>query len=112
MCLLGEGDRDRDRASPSSAASQTRPPRCPSAGCGVCCENKDIGLEDIRAGSVHHTVFKGGNPAPLIHKIRTGLLSQGVDVMPWPGGLVSAVHSSADIEQTAAAFKAMLAAEI
>ena len=75
-------------------------------------ENRDIGLEDIRAGRVHPALFKEGTPAPLTHKIRTGLMTQGVDVMPWPGGLVSAVHSSADIERTAAAFKAMLAAGI
>jgi len=73
-------------------------------------EDRDIDLEDIRNGRVHHAVLKGGTPTPLIHEIRTALLVQGVDTVPWPGGLVSAVHSEEDIAQTVEAFKAMLEA--
>ena len=72
-------------------------------------ENKDISLEDIYAGKVDYAVLKGGTPAPTIFKIRTGLLARGVDIVPWPGGLVSAVHSEADLDQTATAFRQILA---
>ncbi len=73
-------------------------------------EDRDISLEDIYAGRVDYSVLKGGTPPPVINKIRSGLLTHGVDTVPWPGGLVSAVHSGADIDQTAMAFKDMLAA--
>ncbi len=32
----------------------------------------------------------------------------GADIFPWPGGVVSAVHTEEDVETTAAAFKACL----
>jgi len=38
-------------------------------------------------------------------KIRVGCLLHGVDIMPWPGGPVSAVHSDEDRYLTAEAFR-------
>ena len=34
--------------------------------------------------------------------------AEGVDIIPWPGGVISSVHTPADIEQTADAFGRML----
>ena len=73
-------------------------------------EDQAVRLEDIYAGTVPYTILKGGTPAGLIHQIRCGLLAEGVDVFPWPGGIVSAVHTQDDINRTAEAFGRMLAA--
>ncbi len=46
--------------------------------------------------------------------MRLGFLLHGVDIVGWPGGLVSAVHSPEDVARTLEAFDAtldMLAAE-
>lgn len=37
--------------------------------------------------------------------MRIGLLAHGVDITGWPGGVVSAVHTSRDLEETATAFR-------
>jgi glutamate-1-semialdehyde 2,1-aminomutase len=37
------------------------------------------------------------------------MLLHGVDIMGWPGGVVSAVHSEEDVERTGEAFEATLA---
>jgi glutamate-1-semialdehyde 2,1-aminomutase len=64
----------------------------------------DATPEAIYAGRVPGTKLKGGTPAELLHKIRAGFLLHGVDIMGWPGGLVSAVHSAEDIARTLDAF--------
>ena len=46
---------------------------------------------------------------PLANKLRLAMLVQGVDLMSWPGGLVSATHGQDEIDQTVAAFDASLA---
>jgi glutamate-1-semialdehyde 2,1-aminomutase len=51
---------------------------------------------------------KGTVPLSLIHKIRLGMLCCGVDVIGWPGGLVSAVHTSGDVERTVHGFRQTL----
>ena len=71
-------------------------------------EEKEIGLQDIYSGQVAHSVLKGGTPMSVIHSIRTGLLAEGVDIIPWPGGVISAVHSDSDLEQTATSFRKLL----
>ena len=43
-----------------------------------------------------------------MHKIRCGLIVGGADIVAWPGGTVSAVHTEQDIESTALAFKRLL----
>ncbi len=71
-------------------------------------ENRDITIEDIYSNRVHYTILKGGTPPAVIFKIRAGLIVGGVDVVAWPGGWVSGVHSAEDIEETAAAFRQLL----
>ena len=68
-----------------------------------------VTAEDIYGGGVPPAQLKGGMPVELIHLIRTGLLVNGVDIIGWPGGLVSAVHSDTDVERTVAAFQSALA---
>ena len=67
-----------------------------------------LNLSDIYSEKVPYSLLKGATPPDLAFKIRTGLLVAGVDVIPWPGGLISCVHSEADLEKTAAAFRQLL----
>ncbi|MCC6368555.1 MAG: aminotransferase class III-fold pyridoxal phosphate-dependent enzyme [Bryobacterales bacterium] len=70
--------------------------------------------EDIYAGRVPWSQLKGGISPRLVHKIRTGFLLHGVDIVGWPGGVVSSVHTGEDVRRTVDAFEAtleMLAAE-
>ena len=73
-------------------------------------EDQTYTRTDIYAGNVPHAVLKGGASTEQIHALRCGLLAEGVDIMPWPGGVISAVHTPADLEQTARAFDRALAA--
>ncbi|MCW5747609.1 MAG: aspartate aminotransferase family protein [Alphaproteobacteria bacterium] len=50
-------------------------------------------------------VLKGARDGALIGKLRMALMNEGVDVMPSPGGLVSAVHDGRDIDHTAEALR-------
>ena len=72
-------------------------------------EGQTYTCSDIYNGTVPHSVLKGGISMRQIHQLRCGLIAEGVDVMPWPGGVISAVHSDADIDQTAQAFDRVLA---
>ncbi len=71
-------------------------------------EDQSFSLDDIAAGKVPYTVFKGSVPASLIHQIRCGLIAEGVDIVSWPGGVISAVHTETDLEKTAEAFGKLL----
>jgi glutamate-1-semialdehyde 2,1-aminomutase len=71
-------------------------------------DDQTLSLADIASGTVPHTTLKGSTPANLIQQIRCGLIAEGVDIIPWPGGVISSVHTPADIEQTADAFGRML----
>ena len=73
-------------------------------------EDQTYTHSDIYAGKVPPAVLKGGASSEQIHALRCGMLAEGVDVMPWPGGVISAVHNPADLEQTARAFDRVLAA--
>ena len=73
-------------------------------------DNQTYSLSDIYDGTVPHSVLKGGTPTSLIHQIRCGLIAGGVDIVPWPGGVISAVHSNTDLEQTTDAFDTVLSA--
>ena len=44
----------------------------------------------------------------LVQKLRLAMLLHGVDIGGWPGGLLSAAHSEADLADTADAFRASL----
>ncbi len=65
-------------------------------------------LEDIRSGSVPAAELKNGTPPRLQHLVRIGMLLGGVDIVSWPGGLVSAVHSAQDVDRTVSAFTSTL----
>jgi len=67
-----------------------------------------VTAEDIYAGRIPFTELKGGMPAELVHKMRTAFLTQGVDIVGWPGGLVSGVHTDADVDATVTAFGRVL----
>jgi glutamate-1-semialdehyde 2,1-aminomutase len=70
--------------------------------------------EDIYAGKVPWQQLKGAISPALVHKVRTGFLLHGVDIVGWPGGIVSAAHTEEDVRRTVDAFKAtvdMIAAE-
>ena len=71
-------------------------------------KREPVSPEDIYAGKVHWSQLKGAAPVELLHKIRLGFLNAGVDVIGWPGGVVSAVHGAEDVERTVAAFESLL----
>ena len=71
-------------------------------------ENRAVNPSDIHAGKVPYSLLKGATPPSVMSKIRTGMLLEGVDLMPWPGGMISAVHSESDIEKTATALRQLL----
>lgn len=66
----------------------------------------DASTEDIYGGKVPWQALKGAIPLDLVNRIRAGFLLNGVDIASWPGGLVSAAHTSEDVERTVAAFEA------
>jgi glutamate-1-semialdehyde 2,1-aminomutase len=51
-----------------------------------------------------------GMPAELVHRIRAGFLLHGVDIVGWPGGLVSSAHTAEDVRRTVEAFEATFGA--
>jgi glutamate-1-semialdehyde 2,1-aminomutase len=65
---------------------------------------------DIYAGRVPWAKLKGQTTPALISKVRTGFLCEGVDVVPWPGGVASGVHTCDDVDRTVAAFDRLLEA--
>ena len=68
----------------------------------------DASPDDIYAGKVSWRLLKGHIRPELAHKVRTGTLLHGVDIVGWPGGVVSAVHTEDDVLRTTAAFEATL----
>lgn len=68
----------------------------------------DATPEDIYAGKVPWRLLKGSIRPELLHKIRTGMLLHGVDLIGWPGGIVSSMHNEDDVARTVAAFDATL----
>ncbi len=64
--------------------------------------------EEVHAGKIPWTKLKGAAPAELLQKIRAGFLCAGVDVIGWPGGLVSGVHNAEDADRTVGAFEKLL----
>ncbi len=67
-----------------------------------------ISLEDIYSGKVPHTVLKGGMPPALMYQVRQGFLTEGVDLISWPGAVISGVHSDEDLNYTVEAFGRLL----
>ena len=68
----------------------------------------EITLNAISDGTVPFHVLKDGMPTSLVHEFRTCMLAEGVDLIPWPGGVISASHTDAELERTATAFKQAL----
>ena len=68
----------------------------------------EASAEDIYAGHVPWRQLKGSLRPELAHKLRTGMLLHGVDIIGWPGGVVSAVHDEEDVHRTIGAFEATL----
>jgi glutamate-1-semialdehyde 2,1-aminomutase len=71
-----------------------------------------VSPQDIYDGRVHWSRLKGATPPELIQKIRAGFLAGGVDVIGWPGGILSGVHGEAEVERTLVAFDSLLTALI
>jgi glutamate-1-semialdehyde 2,1-aminomutase len=67
----------------------------------------DVSPADIDAGKLDAAVIKSV-PGQLQGEVRAGWLAEGVDPISWPGGLVSAVHTEAEIERTVVAFGALI----
>lgn len=49
--------------------------------------------------------LKGSKDTNLAHRLRIAMISNGVDIMGAPGGLVSAVHGPEDVARTLEAFR-------
>jgi len=49
--------------------------------------------------------LKGARDPALINRLRLAMLANGVDLMPGPGGLVSATHRPREVGQTLEAFR-------
>ena len=69
---------------------------------------KPVTSDDIYAGRIPPAQLKGGMASELLHKIRTGMLVNGVDIIGWPGGLTSCMHTEADTGRTIEAFASTL----
>jgi glutamate-1-semialdehyde 2,1-aminomutase len=53
-------------------------------------------------------LLKGDPREDMLNKLRVAMLINGVDLMGWRGGVVSAAHGPAEVEQTVAAWRASL----
>ncbi len=71
-------------------------------------DHDSVSPEQIQAGEVAWTKLKGGTPLALSHKIRTGFMLGGVDIIGWPGGVVSGVHGQDEVDRTLTAFERLL----
>ena len=67
-------------------------------------------VDDVYSGRVSAQKLKGAMPAELAHKVRIGMLANGVDIIGWPGGMTSAAHTGADVDRTVGAFESVLEA--
>ena len=68
--------------------------------------NSDVTVDDLYSGKEAPAFYQKAAPPPaMLHQLRTGMMANGVDLISWPGGLASAVHSDDDVESTIAAFK-------
>ena len=63
----------------------------------------EITADQIESGRCDHFTLTAPVRSSFATKLRLGMLVHGVDMLPWPGGLVSAVHTDNDLDQTARA---------
>jgi glutamate-1-semialdehyde 2,1-aminomutase len=61
--------------------------------------------EEIESGRFDYTTLRAPVKPGLLMKIRVGCLLHGVDIQPWPGAPISAVHTAEDCRITAEAFR-------
>ncbi len=71
-------------------------------------DNDDLDPRSFDALRYPLAKLRGMKKGDLVRKLRLALLLNGVDISSKPGGLTSCVHSDADIEQTADAFRQAL----
>lgn len=67
-------------------------------------KDKEVTTTDLYSGTVPFSVLKEGTPPFAVFEVRAGMCLGGVDLMSWPGGMLSTAHSSADLDQTVEAF--------
>jgi glutamate-1-semialdehyde 2,1-aminomutase len=51
------------------------------------------------------TVLKGDRNSGVVHKMRLGMMVHGIDFSSHPGGVVSATHGDAELEDTVSAMR-------
>ena len=69
---------------------------------------KAITQSEIERGEHGPEVLKAATRPDLINRFRLGMLLHGVDMLGWPGGPTSALHTNADLEQTVSACRETL----
>jgi glutamate-1-semialdehyde 2,1-aminomutase len=68
----------------------------------------NVTREGIEAGKLDYHALKGGIRKEVVMRLRQAMMLHGVEIFVWPGGPTSAVHTSADLEQTCEAFAGAL----
>lgn len=62
----------------------------------------------IELGACDYATLKAPPRAGLLHKLRLGMLVEGVEIFNWPGGPTSAAHGDDDLARTVEAFRRTL----
>ena len=68
-------------------------------------KNVNTTRDEIESGKFDYSTLKAPVKRTLSMKLRVGLLLHGIDILPWPGAPVSAVHTEEDRQCTAEAFR-------
>ncbi len=71
-------------------------------------DHESVSASDLESGSFDWRKIKQASASSVTKKLRLGMLAHGVDIMGWPGGSTSAVHTTEDIELTADALRRTL----
>ncbi|MEQ8788575.1 MAG: aspartate aminotransferase family protein [Pirellulaceae bacterium] len=67
-------------------------------------EGDEVTAEQIEAGGYDWRKLKAAQSSPVTRDIRLAMLIHGVDMLSWPGGPTSAVHTDDDLAWTLDAF--------
>ncbi|MFW5681149.1 MAG: aspartate aminotransferase family protein [Pseudomonadota bacterium] len=67
-------------------------------------EGLDLAAGDVAPERLGYRRIKAAKGHPAIDKLRLAMRHHGVDITPWPGGPVSAVHDENDLARTVEAF--------
>ena len=68
-------------------------------------KHEAVTSDDLNDGRVDFRTVKASAGSVLSKKIRIGMLVHGVDLLAWPGGPTSAVHTPDDLHRTVHAFQ-------